>query len=172
MYRETNVLVLGVGNLLMQDEGIGVHVVHRLEREYRFPEGVQVLDGGTSGMELMEPIANSRYLIVVDAVKNGCPAGTLIRLTGAEVPTFFNNRLSPHQLALSDVLAALRLTGEEPERVTIIGIEPETIELGTELSPALVGEVGALIREVVTELSSMGYPPEPLVGRAGVYVGN
>ncbi len=158
------ILVLGLGNLLLQDEGIGVHVVHRLEREYRFPDGVEILDGGTSGMELMGPIANSGYLIVVDAVKSDAPPGTLVCLKGDEVPRFFSAKLSPHQVALSDILAVLRLMGEEPDNITVIGVEPETLELGTDISPTLSGKEDALVEMVVDELSLLGYRPQPLAG--------
>ena len=89
------ILVLGLGNLLLQDEGIGVHVVHRLEREYRFPDGVEILDGGTSGMELMGPIANSGYLIVVDAVKSDAPPRHVGMFEGRRGPQIFQRKAIP-----------------------------------------------------------------------------
>ncbi len=155
----TNVLVLGLGNILLRDEGIGVHVVKRLASNCLFPQEVVILDGGTSSMELMEPIADCDCLIVVDAVKNETSPGTLMRFDGAEVPAFFRTKLSPHQIALSDVLAALRLTGEHPVRVTVFGIEPETVEPGTEPSATVSAKEDALIDMIVDELRSLGFSP-------------
>ena len=154
-----NVLVLGLGNILLRDEGMGVRVVRRLADNYRFPPQVTLLDGGTSGMELMGPIADCDCLILVDAVRNGSPPGTLMRFDGSELDPVFRTKLSPHQIALSDVLAALRLTGEHPERVTLFGIEPGTVETGTEPTAAVAEKEGELIAIIVKELEDLGLPP-------------
>ncbi|MBL8660942.1 MAG: HyaD/HybD family hydrogenase maturation endopeptidase [Rhodospirillales bacterium] len=142
-------LILGLGNLLLSDEGIGVHAVGALVEQVQLPPDVEVLDGGTSGMDLLDQIAARVHLIVVDAVKTGRPPGSVVRLTGEEVPAFFQSRISPHQLGLSDVLAVLRLMDCAPERVTVIGVEPVCLDLGLALSPAVAAclpEVLALIR--------------------------
>lgn len=109
------ILVLGVGNVLLTDEAIGVRIVEALEQRYELPDYVEVLDGGTAGMELLEMMADRDHLIIADAVvsKKRTP-GTIMILRDEEVPTLFTNKISPHQLGLADVLSALRFTGNSP----------------------------------------------------------
>ncbi len=152
------VLVLGVGNILLTDEGIGVHAVNALLRDYQFPDGVEVIDGGTSGMELLTFIAKADHLIILDAVKARQPSGTLIRLDDDEVPAFFRTRISPHQIGLVDVLAAARLTGEQPNKLTLFGVEPANMELGLELSDKVAPQKARLVEWVVEELEKLGSP--------------
>jgi hydrogenase maturation protease len=129
-----NVLILGLGNLLLRDEGVGVHAVNALARRYRLPAGVEALDGGTSGTELLDTVAGRERLIVCDAIKSDALPGSAVRIDGDRIAAFFARRISPHQLGLSDLLANLELLGERPEHVTIIGIVPGDLGLGTELS--------------------------------------
>lgn len=164
-----NVLVLGVGNILLADEGVGVRVVEVLSERYRLPPSVEVVDGGTSGMDLLDIIAGHDHVIIVDAVKGGHPPGTVVRLAGDQVPAFFRTRISPHQLGLSDVLAALAILDTSPRGVTIIGIEPKSLELSLELSPEIGAMMDALVERVVEELVALGCPPHPrLPGAADV----
>jgi hydrogenase maturation protease len=127
-----NVLVLGIGNVLMTDDSVGIRVINELERRYRFPENVELLDGGTSGIELLSYIVNRDYLIIVDAIKSDLPPGTVVKVEGEDVPAKFMTRISPHQLGLSDLLAAATLTGELPKQMVLFGIEPKVISLGLE----------------------------------------
>lgn len=151
------VLVLGLGNILLQDEGIGVRVIERLKRTYEFPSDVEVLDGGTAGMALYEHIIDRKHLIVVDAVKTGHPPGTLVTLANDDVPAFFRNKVSPHQLALSDILAALQIAGNSPPQITVIGIEPLHLDIGLAMSDTVVSKIDTLATMVVKQLSRLGY---------------
>lgn len=153
-----NVLVLGVGNILLTDEGIGVHVVKALLRDYNIPYGVEVVDGGTSGMVLLTFIAKADHLIILDAVKTGQSPGMVVRLDGDEVPVFFRSKISPHQVGLSDVLAAASLTGELPDSITLFGVEPKNMELGMELSDKVAPQVARIVELVVEELDKLGFP--------------
>jgi hydrogenase maturation protease len=155
------VLVLGVGNLLLQDEGVGVRVVQELEKRYRVPAEVELLDGGTSGMELLDVMAGREHLIVVDAVHTGAAAGTVVELAGAEVPAFFRLRMSPHEIGLSDVLAALQITGETPRRISLIGVVPASTELSLELSPTVQAKFEPMLAAVVSRLGELGYRLAP-----------
>jgi hydrogenase maturation protease len=101
-----NVLVLGIGNVLMMDDSVGVRAIEELQRRYHFPDGVELLDGGTSGIELLSHIEGRDNLIIIDALKSGHSPGTVVRVEGEDVPARFMTRISPHQLGLSDVLAA------------------------------------------------------------------
>lgn len=113
------ILVLGVGNILLTDEAIGVRIVEALEQRYILPDYVEILDGGTAGMELLGDMANRDHLIIADAIvsKKSAP-GTMMILRDEEVPALFTNKISPHQLGTADVLSALRFTGEFPKKLT------------------------------------------------------
>ncbi len=155
------VVVLGIGNMLMSDEGIGVHAVAALEQRYTLPETVEVVDGGTTGMELFPELQGADHLVVVDAVRAGQPEGGIVRLSGDEVPAFFKTKLSPHQVGLSDVLAALRFAGSEPQSVVLIGVKPVSLELAMELSPAVAARLDEVVERVVAELAALGCPARP-----------
>ena len=153
------VVVLGVGNLILADEGVGVRVVEALERDYSLPEGVTVIDGGTSGMELLEDLSHLDLLIVVDAIANKQPPATLITLRDDQVPVFFKRNLSPHAIGLSDVLASLEFMEAAPKECVIIGVQPQSMELATELTPAIAALVPTLEQQVVDELIAHGLTP-------------
>ena len=154
---QPNVLILGVGNLLLRDEGIGVHAVRRLTERYCLPDGVSVVDGGTSGLDLLDLIAGRAHLIIVDAVAHAGPPGAMVTLTDAEIPALLQTKISPHQLGLSDLLAVLQLTDESPDRVILFGMQPGDLSLGMDLSPALANRVDDLVDAVVAELASLGF---------------
>ena len=153
----SELLILGVGNLLLTDEGIGVHAVNFLLKNYAIPNAIEVVDGGTAGMELLTAIAQANQVIILDAIKTGKPAGTIIHLEDKEVPTFFRTKLSPHQIGLSDILAAVKLTGEQPDKVTILGIEPYSIELSMELSDIVAAQMNKFIELIVQQVNKSGF---------------
>ncbi|MEJ1297088.1 MAG: HyaD/HybD family hydrogenase maturation endopeptidase [Candidatus Sedimenticola sp. (ex Thyasira tokunagai)] len=149
------ILVLGMGNILMQDEGIGVRVVEELECRYHLPDEIEVMDGGTTGTELLEPMRGIKHLIVTDAVNTGDRHGTLVRIVDREVPAFFQTKLSNHQLGLSDLLALLTLTGEAPEHVTIIGMVPHFLTNKLGLSPEAEVGIDPMVAMLVKELEGL-----------------
>lgn len=155
------VVVLGVGNILLTDEGVGVRAVEKLQREFVLPAEVEAIDGGTSGMELIEDLAHASHLIIVDAVRTGRPAASIVRIAGAEVPVLFRTRMSPHQVGLPEVLAALQLTGETPGSTVVIGVEPVSLEPGIELSAPVAAQLAAVVARVTEELHALGYAVEP-----------
>ena len=155
------ILVIGMGNVLMQDEGIGVRAVEELEQRYRIPAGVEVVDGGTTGMELFEPMREADILLIADAVNTGAPYGSLVRIANDEIPAFFQTKLSNHQLGVSDLLALLKLKGEMPEQVTIIGMVPHSLENRLGLTPEAEAGLAGMVRMLVAELSALGVELEP-----------
>jgi hydrogenase maturation protease len=155
------VVVLGIGNILLSDEGVGVRVVERLEHDYRLPDVVEVIDGGTCGMEMLEQLEDLDALIVVDCVRFGQPPATPVLLKGDDVPVFFKTKLSPHQVSLSDVLASLEFTSRAPKRTVIVGIQPASMELGMDLTPAVAARVDELLAMTVAELRAIGIEAEP-----------
>jgi hydrogenase maturation protease len=156
-----SVLVLGIGNILLGDEGIGVRVVEALEERYTLPPGVEVIDGGTTGMGLLDLIAGREHVIVADAVKMESAPGTVFRLTGEEIPARFRQRISPHQIGLGDVLAALTLLDQAPRELVVIGIEPDSLDFGVGLSPSIAAKLDAMVDLVVTELLRLEVPVLP-----------
>ena len=156
------VLVLGVGNILLSDEGIGVRVVETLQQLYVLPEGVEVLDGGTAGMDLLETLAGRQHLIIVDAIAGEGTPGTVRRLAGNDVPAFLSQRLSPHQLGLPDLLAFLALTDAAPQTVTIFAVVPKDLSLGLALSPELERLRAPLAGVIAAELLRLGVVATPI----------
>jgi hydrogenase maturation protease len=154
-----NVVVLGVGNVLMCDEGVGVHTVEALEREYEFPDGVRCVDGGTSTHELLGDLENLDCLIVVDAVAANIEPGALIRIEGDAVPSAFTTKFSPHQVGISELLATLKLLGREPKSVVLFGVEPVRLTLDLEMSVLVAARVPELCACVVDELARLGLTP-------------
>ena len=166
--KAANILVIGMGNVLMQDEGVGVRAVEELESRYHIPAGVTIVDGGTTGMELLEPIRRCDRLIVADAVNTGARYGTLVRISNQEIPAFFQTKLSNHQLGLSDLLALLTLKGEVPEHVAIIGMVPHSLENKLGLTPEAAAGLDGMVRMLVAELVALGVDlrsrRQPLIG--------
>lgn len=157
-----NVLVLGIGNVLMMDDSIGVRAVNELQRRFRLSGEVDVLDGGTSGIGLLSYIRNRECLIIIDALKCGQSPGTIVRVEGADVPARFVTRISPHQLGISDLLAVASLKGELPDKIVLFGVEPGRVELGLGLSEEVEANFERLIEVIVSELRDTGYILEPL----------
>lgn len=155
------VIVLGLGNLLLRDEGVGVRVVEALAARYALPAEVVVVDGGTVGMDLLDTLAGCDHLLICDAVQTGAPPASVVKLADAEVPALFHTRLSPHQLGLAEVLATLILMEEAPATITLIGVVPADLELGAELSPAVAAVVGQAVDLLVAELGRLGFPVNP-----------
>jgi hydrogenase maturation protease len=154
-------LVLGVGNKLMSDEGVGVHVIERLAAGYDIPEEVQVLDGGTLGMDLLYYLEGIENLLLVDAVEAHKEPGTIIRLEGEDVPSFLSLKISPHQLGVPDMLAAARFKDLYPKRLVLWGIQPELLEIGLDLSPLIESKVDTLVTNMVEQLKAWGHTVSP-----------
>jgi hydrogenase maturation protease len=158
-------VVLGVGNTILSDEAAGVRAVEALEQAYELPANVQVIDGGTSGMEMLEDLSNLDLLIVIDVVKTGAAPGTLVKIAGADIPVFFRNKLSPHQIALPDVLASLELLDAMPAEIIVLGVEPISLELGMEMTATVAGRVPQLAAMAAAELVQRGYALEALAAQ-------
>lgn len=144
-------LILGVGNLLLTDEGLGIHAVRKLLDHPDLPENVEVVDGGTAGLGLLYHLEGVRRLVIVDAVETGGPPGTLVRLTGDKIPAYMALKLSPHEITLPDFLAAAKLRDLYPEEVIVWGMQPASLEVGIDLSPALEEKLDELVDNVLAE---------------------
>ncbi len=154
------VLIIGLGNILMQDEGIGVRAVELLEANYELSDEVEIIDGGTTGTELLEPMRECKHLIVADTINTGAKPGTLVKLTDEQVPAFFQTKISNHQLGLSDLLAILKVTDESPESVTILGMVPYDLNNTLGLSKESHQRLDDMVNMLVEELHAHGYHPK------------
>ena len=155
--RKIGVLVLGLGNVLLGDDGLGAAAVARLEREYRVPPDVHVADGGTLGLSLLGLLAEAEHVILVDAVRADGPPGTLVRLDGEDVGDAVRDRLSPHQIGVADLLDAARLIDRYPATLTLLGLVPDAIDLAVIRSRAVDHMLDKLVAAIVREVRSLGY---------------
>lgn len=147
-------LILGVGNYLMSDDGLSVHVLERLQADHFIPDEIQMIDGGTCGLDLLQYLEGVSNLIIIDAVKtrDGIP-GSIIRLDGDQIPAYLSLKISPHDIGLPDLLATAKLRDLYPEKIVVFGIQPASLELGVELSPEVASKVEALIELIKKEVT-------------------
>ncbi len=147
-----NIAVVGIGNSLLTDDGAGIHTLERFA-ENNTDDSVCCLDGGTVGLALLDRFANLDGLIALDAMKLGKPPGAVTVLLGEDMDRHLRNQKgSVHEVGLSDLMDALRLQGELPDKRALIGIEPEDMDWGTEPTPvvaAAVPEAAALAHDLV-----------------------
>lgn len=150
------ILILGVGNILYTDEGVGVRAVERLLETYDFSDNVTLMDGGNLGMRLMQPLMESDYCIVLDAVLGGDAPGTIYRFTGEDLRKSLAFKDSMHQSDLVDTLIYCELVGKRPETV-VIGMEPFDFKtMAVELSPTVADRLPAMLDVALKELAEAG----------------
>lgn len=155
--RPTRLLVLGLGNPLCHDDGLGVVAVAEILRRYASPEGARILDGGTLGLSLLPHIEDAEDAILIDAIRDDAPPGTLVRLEGAEVRPAVEARLSVHQVGVADLVAAAELRGRLPCRLVLLGLVPAELDVSVGLSPAVASQLPALVDAVIAEACRMGH---------------
>ncbi len=144
-------LILGVGNYLLSDDGLSVHVLERLVQTERLPEEIEVVDGGTCGLDLLQFLEGITNLIIVDAVNAGKEPGTIIRLSGEQVPAYLSMKISPHDIGLPDLLATAKLRDLYPPNVVVLGVQPESLAVSVDLSPSVASKVDTLVEMLVEE---------------------
>ncbi len=145
------IIILGTGNLLLKDEGIGVHVIQRMEK-LKLPENVELVDGGTAGINLYHLIEGADRLIVVDCVDAEAEPGAIFRFTPADVDTPKRNvTTSFHDIGLLEALEFAKHDGKSPDTV-IIGIQPKEIDWGLELTPEIEKVIPDIIEAVLKEI--------------------
>jgi hydrogenase maturation protease len=146
------ILILGVGNLLLSDEGVGVHIARTL-MEMDFPPQVRVVEGGTDGFGLMHILLEADRLILVDAIRGGGPPGSIYRFEIEDCPPFPDTyKTSVHQISILEVINLSGLIGSPP-RTTIIGVEPKCLEMGMDLSPEIEAKIPRVIQLIREEVA-------------------
>lgn len=153
------VMVLGIGNILLRDEGVGVRAIEAMQ-SMSLPPDVELLDGGTCGADLVDEIASRHKLIVIDAVKTDAPAGAIFRLTPDQL-LHGDQQMSLHEFGMMDTLAMARTLGCPPREVVIFGVQPEVVEYGLELSDTVKACLPRLIQAVLKEAADTHPAPRP-----------
>ncbi len=147
------VVVLGIGNLLCSDDGVGVVAVRELRSAPRLPPQVELIDGGTLGLELMHVVAGATHLLVLDAVDAGRSPGTVFCLDSGALSAVAGGD-TVHQLGVADLISALRLLDEAPEHLSIVAVQPANVCVGTALSPEVQAAMAALLGTAIQQLDA------------------
>lgn len=155
-FSDEKIAILGLGNILLQDEGVGVHTIEAFKKDFIFPENVQLIDGGTMGLDLISFIEGMDKILIVDAVHIKKAPGTIVIIEDEEIPSFISAKLSVHQIAFPDVISALRLLGITPAKMTLVGIQPDNIGIGLDMSDVLKKNFKRLINTVMERLNEWG----------------
>ncbi len=151
-------LVLGLGNLVHSDDGVGIHAIGLLQKDSRVPRGVVLMDGGTQGLSLIPHISGFPRLLVIDAVDVGEKPGTLVRLEGDALQTL-PGKPSVHQLGFADLMIAMKLLDEAPAEVVVIGVQPQSTEWSAELTPPVRESLDELLKVVLAQLETWAALP-------------
>jgi hydrogenase maturation protease len=155
--QQPQITILGIGNILLTDEGFGVRVIEKLFDEYEFPDHVAVVEGGVLGIHLLGTLSKADHLIVVDAVKNKQPPGTLYRLEKDELPERILMKNSLHQTDFLETLTLCEMIDKAPQTIVVLGAEPEDIVThSAELTPAVAAQVDETVTRVLAELDRLG----------------
>lgn len=158
---DNSVVLLGVGNILLTDEGLGVHVVNDLERNYTFVPAISIIDGGTMGMELLTYMRGMKKILLVDAINGGEVPGTVYEFPHKELEEYFMEHISVHEVGMQDILR-IRAIQEDPlEDAVVIGVEPLSLEVGFEPSEPVAKALPDVKERVLRTLESWGITCTP-----------
>jgi hydrogenase maturation protease len=169
-----SICVLGIGNLLWADEGFGVRCIEALQQRHEFAPHVELIDGGTQGLYLIQHVQGADALLIFDAIDYGLPPGTLKLVRDDEVPRFMGaKKMSLHQTGFQEVLSLALLTGRYPSRVLLIGCQPEELDdYGGSLRPVVKAAMQEALAQGVQALAAWGGAPRarqvPLTSSAAV----
>jgi hydrogenase maturation protease len=148
--------VIGAGNVVLSDDGAGVHAVRRLRSRWALPDDVEVVEGGTAGLLLLPHLADADRAILVDAIDAGDAPGAIRRLDGAAVALPFATRWTPHDTGLADLLGAAALAGVLPEELVIVAVQIGSTALGTEMTAPVAAALDPLVDTIAAQLAAWG----------------
>lgn len=151
-----NIAVFGIGNILLSDDGVGVHAIQRLSNEYTFPDSVELIDGGTKGLDLLPLFENKDRILIADAANFKKKPGTIDIVEGDKIPAFLSTKLSVHQIGLPDTLFAAKLMEITPSEMCLVGIQPKSMETSTELSEEIKKQFEQFIKAILLKLQEWG----------------
>jgi hydrogenase maturation protease len=148
----SNIAILGLGNILLQDEGVGVHIVSKLKQNYICNPAIKIIDGGTSGLDLIEYFEDNDKIIIIDAINLGKKPGHIYVFNNDEIEKFFTTNLSSHQVGLHDILSAVKLLQKEPSQIYLIGVQPASVETGLKLSDQVEKKLNKIFNLIFSKL--------------------
>ena len=146
-------LILGVGNILLRDEGVGVRVVQAME-QIGLPPDVELFDGATAGLDLLNVLAGRRQVIVIDAIEGHSEPGTVLRLTPDDLVPRTGQSISLHEIGVLETLSVAKQLGIAPQDVIVFGVKPQEVGCGLDLSPGIARLVPGIIELVLRELGN------------------
>ena len=149
---ESKITILGIGNTLFSDEGVGIHLLPLLEEALKEVDQVEIIEGLTDGMRLLGPVEEAENLIIIDAINAGKEGGTIISLVGEEIPAYFGIKMSIHQLGFQEVLLAAKMRERYPKQIVMFGMQPTSLELGVELTETNRQKLGELAIAVIEQV--------------------
>lgn len=152
----SEVTILGIGNLLMGDEGVGIHALTTLQETYTFSPNINFIDGGTIGIDLIPYFEECKKMIIIDAVDSQEDPGFIVTLANEEIHYRFNTKLSLHHAGLSDVLSIIKLQEIEAPDMVLIGVQPKKVEMGLELSDTVGSKMEKVISIIINKLEEWG----------------
>jgi len=167
---KTRISLIGLGNILLQDEGVGVQAVEALRKRFDFPEDVRLLDGGTLGLDLLPFIEGVERILFVDAVDFQKEPGTIVIIEDEGLPSFFEPKLSLHHVGLSDLLFTSGLMGIRPSKIILVGIQPEKVEVGLDLSPTVSENFEKFLNTILEKLREWGVRFRERTNRESLHV--
>lgn len=142
-------LILGIGNTLNHDEGLGVHALEYLKKEFSDRSDIEIEDGGTLGLNLLPVVEGCSHLLILDTIDANKDAGTLIELQGSDIPMFKEVKMSDHQTTFQEVLGFAKIRGNLPENLFLLGIQPADTTLGVGLSKAVEDKMYAFVKRAI-----------------------
>lgn len=146
------IAIVGLGNLMRTDDALGMLAIERLKLELGLPAGVKLIEGGTLGLDLLHPLHGITHLLAVDAIDAGAEPGTVLRFAGEAIADLPASK-SVHLLGFSDLIGAMRLTGDAPEEIVVLGVQPSRIEWGTELTGTVERAFPLLMEAVLQQIT-------------------
>ncbi|WP_407701924.1 HyaD/HybD family hydrogenase maturation endopeptidase [Tepidibacillus decaturensis] len=146
------IIIIGIGNTLYSDEGVGVHILPYLREALPESPYLEIIEGTTDGIKLLEPVEEADYLIIIDAINAGKLAGELITIEDEEIPKYYGIKMSIHQVGFQEVLSAAKLRERLPEKMIMFGIQPYSLQLGLELSETVQKQLPKLVEKVVQQV--------------------
>ncbi len=161
MGNENSIILLGVGNILLTDEGLGVHVVNEMRKEYTFSPEIGIIDGGTMGMELLSYMRGMKKLLLVDAVNGGEEPGTVYEFPHRDMETYFTDHISVHEVGMQDILRIRALQDNPLEDAMVIGVEPESLDIGLAVSDTVKNVLPDVKQRVIGVLKTWGVEVTP-----------
>ncbi len=156
-----SIAIFGIGNLLLSDDGVGIHIINKLRESYEFPDHVEIIDGGTKGLDLLPLLENRDKVLFIDAANFKKEPGTIGTIEGDDIPAFLGQKLSVHHIGIPDMLFAAKLMEITPPVMCLIGIQPESMETSMELTAPVKANFDALLEKVLEKLREWGVDTTP-----------